>query len=476
MKRVVVRVWAGRCQDQGQSRWPRPRLFSAPRSASRAHPTSIGPRAAPRPPAQPVRPARPAPARSTAGATNGAVGSGRAATHPRHAHSRRQAGAGSAASQPRPRWRRADAAAMSARRRLIGRAPRRRLHADRDAGGAADARDHVGARLRDLSRRRASPRSAPRSRSKRSREIEFGMRMLVMDFAQMVPRPVRDPLGQTRVPALHGFSGNGTSARCHGIGPFRQQLHPLSASQHRACTSIPIPDFNSSFGDSSSTKPSRSPSSRAPAGRTPPASSAARCSGCPTALVNDVLKRATPPALDTVQGTKPQVQDLFGGVKTVQLRYLDGNQTWQNQWPPPNLPLARGAVDPAGGRRDHHRVQGLGTGTPADRGRRMSADGAQRRQAAGRAARSGADHRAHSGRARRHPRHQVDLRRLARAAAHHRHHRGGAGVPLRHGRRSTRGGRAEPERAKRATHRPERAERRRSDTPDRQQSQREAAG
>jgi hypothetical protein len=26
----------------------------------------------------------------------------------------------------------------------------------------------------------------------------------------------------------------------------------------------------------------------------------------------------------------------------VQLRYLDGNQTWQTQWPPPNLPQAEG--------------------------------------------------------------------------------------------------------------------------------------
>jgi len=55
------------------------------------------------------------------------------------------------------------------------------------------------------------------------------------------------------------------------------------------------------------------------------------------ALVNDVLKRSYTTALDTVQGTKPQVQDLFSGVKTVQLRYLDGNQTWQNQWPTPSV-------------------------------------------------------------------------------------------------------------------------------------------
>jgi general secretion pathway protein J len=54
-------------------------------------------------------------------------------------------------------------------------------------------------------------------------------------------------------------------------------------------------------------------------------------------LVDDVLKRSYTTALDTVQGTKPLIQDLFGSVKTVQLRYLDGNQAWQNQWPPATL-------------------------------------------------------------------------------------------------------------------------------------------
>ena len=86
------------------------------------------------------------------------------------------------------------------------------------------------------------------------------------------------------------------------------------------------------------------------------------------ALVNDVLKRSYTTALDTVQGTKPQVQDLFSGVKTVQLRYLDGNQTWQNQWPAASFSVGRHAVDAAVGGRDHHRVQGLGNRAPADRG------------------------------------------------------------------------------------------------------------
>src|SRR5277367_2339900 len=55
------------------------------------------------------------------------------------------------------------------------------------------------------------------------------------------------------------------------------------------------------------------------------------------ALVDDVLKRSYQVNLDTVQGNNPVVQDLFTGVKAIQLRYLDGNQTWQSQWPPPGV-------------------------------------------------------------------------------------------------------------------------------------------
>jgi general secretion pathway protein J len=54
-------------------------------------------------------------------------------------------------------------------------------------------------------------------------------------------------------------------------------------------------------------------------------------------LAGDVLKRSYQVNLDTVQGNIPVVQDLFTGVKAIQMRYLDGNQTWQTQWPPPSL-------------------------------------------------------------------------------------------------------------------------------------------
>ena len=42
---------------------------------------------------------------------------------------------------------------------------------------------------------------------KRTREIEFGLRVMVQDFAQNVPRPIRDPLGSTRLPALRAGPG-----------------------------------------------------------------------------------------------------------------------------------------------------------------------------------------------------------------------------------------------------------------------------
>jgi general secretion pathway protein J len=169
---------------------------------------------------------------------------------------------------------------------------------------------------------------------KRSREIEFGMRMLVMDFAQMVPRPVRDPLGQSRLPCLHGYSGNGTSAS--NVNSLFGATAPLGANSTMHFNSDP--GFQSSFsGSSGTTTVALADLTRAGWSNTAgqQRSTLQRVS---YALVGDVLKRSYTTALDTVQGTQPQVQDLFGNVKTVQLRYLDGNQTWQNLWPPASLP------------------------------------------------------------------------------------------------------------------------------------------
>jgi general secretion pathway protein J len=179
---------------------------------------------------------------------------------------------------------------------------------------------------------------------KRSREIEFGMRMMVQDIAETVPRPVRDILGQTRVAAMLGTSGFGTltpiPSSVGGTGSSSSSSSSLSSSSSSGSGM----SFNSMSFNSGSSSAAHSNSSAAPildmtrigwsntAGQQ--RSTLQRVS---YGLVDDVLKRSYYVHLDNVQGTTPVVQDLFTGVKAIQMRYLDGNQAWQSQWPPPGL-------------------------------------------------------------------------------------------------------------------------------------------
>jgi len=186
---------------------------------------------------------------------------------------------------------------------------------------------------------RAARISAERTEEalKRSREIEFGMRMMVQDLAETVPRPVRDIMGQTRKPAMQGTGGFGTlsvpsgSSAGSGLGS--------GSGMSFSSQSFTSQSFNSGSGLASGSSATVAPLvdlTRAGWSNTAgqQRSTLQRVS---YSMVNDVLKRSYQVNLDTVQGNTPVVQDLFTGVKAVQLRYLDGNQTWQSQWPPPTL-------------------------------------------------------------------------------------------------------------------------------------------
>ena len=186
---------------------------------------------------------------------------------------------------------------------------------------------------------RAARISAERTEEslKRSREIEFGMRVMVQDFAEMAPRPVRDPLGQSRLPALRGTGGIGTISTANlGSASSSSSNSSLLASSN----SSPGMSFNSngSFGSSSTSVASIVDLTRVGWSNTAgqQRSTLQRVS---YTLVDDVLKRSYTTSLDTVLGTTPVAQDLFTRVKAIQLRYLDGNQTWQNVWPPAALQL-----------------------------------------------------------------------------------------------------------------------------------------
>jgi type II secretion system protein J len=187
---------------------------------------------------------------------------------------------------------------------------------------------------------RAARISAERTETSlmRSREIEFGMRIMVADFAQLVPRPVRDILGQTRLPALRGTPGAGTvtvTAASLGANSGGGSNSSPGMTFNSGGNPSPGMSFNSGSAFGSTTDPNAlSMVDLTRAGWSNTAgqqrSTLQRVS---YALVGDVLKRSYQTNLDTVQGNKPVVQDLLTGVKGVQLRYLDGNQAWQNQWP-----------------------------------------------------------------------------------------------------------------------------------------------
>jgi prepilin-type N-terminal cleavage/methylation domain-containing protein len=191
---------------------------------------------------------------------------------------------------------------------------------------------------------RAARISAQRTEEslKRSREIEFGMRMLVADFAEMSPHPVRDMLGQSRLPALHGTPGAGTvTATSSGLGAGSSSSSSGGPGSGSGMSFNSSPGFNSGpgFGASSNFGSSTDPNAQSMVDLTRAgwSNTAGQQRGTlqrvSYALVGDVLKRSYQTSLDTVLGNKPQVQDLLTGVKGVQLRYMDSNQAWQNIWP-----------------------------------------------------------------------------------------------------------------------------------------------
>jgi hypothetical protein len=162
------------------------------------------------------------------------------------------------------------------------------------------------------------------------------MRMMVQDLAETAPRPVRDPLSQTPVPNEPAMQGTG------GVGTLTAT--PTSSSP--SASSTPGMSFSSmSFDSGSNFGGSKSSSVAAilDLTRIGWSNTAGQQRGTlqrvSYGLVDDVLKRSYQVNLDTVQGNKPVVQDLFTGVKAIQLRYLDSNQAWQTQWPPPTMGL-----------------------------------------------------------------------------------------------------------------------------------------
>jgi type II secretion system protein J len=151
-----------------------------------------------------------------------------------------------------------------------------------------------------------------------------------------VPRPVRDILGQGQLAALVGTPGAGSvTVSSASLGATSSSGASSGMSFNSGSAQSPGMSFNSGSTLGSTTDPNAVPMAQLT--RAGWSNTAGQQRGTlqrvSYALVGDVLKRSYQTNLDTVQGNKPVVQDLLTGVKGVQLRYLDPNQAWQNQWP-----------------------------------------------------------------------------------------------------------------------------------------------
>ena len=138
-----------------------------------------------------------------------------------------------------------------------------------------------------------------RTSMQRLEALQTTMRLLTQDIEQLSPRPVRDVLGDARLPALLADRRD-------------QNIFSLTRAGWTNPAGLPRPTLQ-------------------------------RVSYL---LDEDgKLIRQHYNVLDATLANEPVKRELIDRVKSVRLRYMDGQKQWQDQWPPLNSPpaaLARG--------------------------------------------------------------------------------------------------------------------------------------
>ena len=122
----------------------------------------------------------------------------------------------------------------------------------------------------------------------RTRNVQSAVQRLVLDFTSLEPRPVREPLGDSVQPALRSDARN-------------EEI--VSELTHSGWSN--------------------------PAGL--PRSTLQRVS---YRLEDDKLMREYWVVLDRTLTGEPQRAELIDRVKSMELRFMDGNRSWHEQWPP----------------------------------------------------------------------------------------------------------------------------------------------
>jgi general secretion pathway protein J len=129
--------------------------------------------------------------------------------------------------------------------------------------------------------------------------VQTAVQRIVQDFASLEPRPIREPLGDSVEPALRSDS------RTERIAELTRSSWSNPAGVPRATLQRVAYSFQ-----------------------------------------NNELRRDYWVVLDRTMTNEPQSVLLLDRVRSVSLRFMDGNRTWHEQWPPlgysgPDLPRLR---------------------------------------------------------------------------------------------------------------------------------------
>lgn len=126
------------------------------------------------------------------------------------------------------------------------------------------------------------------------RQLQYAMRRISIDMAQLNPRPVRDALGDNLTPAI--VSGGGEFALEFTTGGWRNPLRQPRSTLQRVAYSID----------------------------------------------GDKLVRLHWPVLDRVLASEPLRLDLVENVGQMRVRFMDQQGEWHEQWPPLSAAPAQG--------------------------------------------------------------------------------------------------------------------------------------
>ena len=140
-------------------------------------------------------------------------------------------------------------------------------------------------------------REQVRAQQTRINDVQRAMRLMVQDFSQTVPRPVRDVLGNGSEEALRA------DPRVATLVSLTRGGNPnLAGAQRPTLQRI---DYTLEAG---------------------------------------VLWRQAWPVLDRTQSSPPLRRELLSNLRTVRFRFMDASRSWLDQWPPavaPSTPAGR---------------------------------------------------------------------------------------------------------------------------------------